>query len=282
MTVVLALSSALMYGLSDFLGGLLSRRTPVWQVAFVTQVSAAACLLLISPLFGGRVSGVALAWGALSGVGSGVGTAFLFRGLATGRMSVVAPVSAVGAAVLPVLISLVLGQRPSNLAWVGILGALPAIWLIAAGEGDEDLGGGHIAKARGGLFDGVLAGIGFGLLFVALGQVPQGSGLLPAATGLAVSVIVIVALASVLGHAWLPRDPRAGFGLLVGVMSACAAGLYQFAAQSGLLAIAAVLTSLYPGFTVLLAVLVLREGIRRGQLLGLALAAAAVALVAAG
>jgi drug/metabolite transporter (DMT)-like permease len=278
-SVLLALGAATMYGLSDFLGGVLSRRTSVWQVAFVVQLSGATILALVAMASGGDPDGAALAWGAVSGVGSGLGTAFLYRGLANGRMSVVAPLSAVGAAALPVLVGVVTGERPSALAWLGIVCALPAIWLIAAGEGDENVGGGHVARASTGVLDGMVAGIGFGFLFVALGQVSEGSGLLPATLGLAVSVVVIAVLASVLRQGWVPRDRYAATSVTVGVASAAATMLFQLATQSGLLAFASVLSSLYPAFTILLAVVVLREHIHPGQALGLALAAGAVTLV---
>jgi drug/metabolite transporter (DMT)-like permease len=281
-TVVLALGAAIMYGLSDFVGGLLSRRTSVWQVAFVVQLSGASCLAVAALASGGDPDAAALAWGALSGVGSGLGTAFLYRGLATGRMSVVAPLSALGAAVLPVLVGLLTGERPAALAWLGIGCALPAIWLVAAGEGDEDVGGGHVAEARTGVLDGILAGIGFGFLFVALGQVPEGSGLFPAAIGMGMSVLFVAMLATALRQKWVPRDRFAALAVSVGVMAAAATVLFQLATQSGLLAVASVLTSLYPGFTVLLAVLVLRERIHRGQAVGLGLGAAAVTMVGLG
>lgn len=282
MTVALALGTAIMYGLADFVGGLLSRRTSVWQVAFVVQLSGAACLVLVALAAGGDPGGTALAWGAMSGIGSGLGTAFLYRGLANGRMSVVAPLSAVGAAALPVLVGLVTGERPSVLAWLGIVCALPAIWLIAAGEGDEDVSGGHVARASTGVLDGILAGVGFGFLFVALGQVPEGSGLFPAALGMVVSVVVIAGLAIALRQGWVPRDRHAAAAVAVGVLSAAATVLFQLATQSGLLAIASVVSSLYPAVTVLLAVMVLREHVHRGQGVGLVLAGAAVTLVALG
>lgn len=282
MTVVLALGSAIAYGLSDFLGGLFSRHSQVWPIAVVVQASGAALVLISGWMFAGDPDAAALIWGALSGVGSGLGTAFLYRGLATGRMSVVAPLSAVGAAVLPVLIGLLTGERPEMLAWIGIGCALPAIWLVSAGEGEEGLTGEPVAKAGTGVLDGILAGMGFGFLFVALGQVPDGAGLVPAGIGMALSVLVVILLAAALRQPWLPRDRHAVSALLVGALAALATVLFQFATQSGLLTIAAVLSSLYPAFTVLLAVLVLRERIHRGQAVGLGLAGAAVTLVALG
>jgi drug/metabolite transporter (DMT)-like permease len=282
MTVILALGCAIAYGLSDFLGGLFSRQSSVWPVAVVVQVSGAAGVLLASLLFAGDPSTPHLLWGLLSGLGSGLGTAFLYRGLATGRMSVVAPLSAVGAALLPVFVGVVTGERPEALAWLGIACALPAIWLVSAGEGDECVTGERVPRASTGFVDGILAGLGFGFLFVALGQVPDGAGLVPAGLGMAASVFVVIALAAALRQPWVPRERGAVSGVLVGVIAALATVLFQLASQSGLLTIASVLSSLYPAFTVLLAVLVLREQIHRGQAAGLALAGAAVTLVALG
>lgn len=282
MSVLLALGSALCYGFSDFLGGVLSRRTEVWSVAVVAQAGGFAGVLVAALLVTGNPADQALVWGAVSGLGNGAGTAFLYRGLAVGRMSVVAPLSAVGAALLPVTVGLVTGERPAALAWLGIGCALPAIWLISAGEGDEDVTGHTVARASTGVVDGIIAGLGFGFLFVALGQVPEGSGLMPVVLGQAVAVLVIVVLATVMRRPWVPRDRHAMAGLAVGALGATGVVLFQFATQTGLLAIASVLSSLYPAFTVLLAVLVLREHVHRGQGVGLALAGAAVTLVALG
>jgi len=282
MTVLLALGSAIAYGLSDFLGGLFSRQSSVWPVAVVVQAVGAVCVLLAALLFAGDPSAASLWWGVLSGLGSGLGTAFLYRGLATGRMSVVAPLSAVGAAVLPVLVGVAAGERPEVVAWVGIACALPAIWLVAAGEGDENVSGAHVRPTGRAVLDGILAGLGFGFLFVALGQVPDGAGLLPAGLGMAASIVVVAVLAAALRKPWVPRDRGSWSGAVVGVVAALATVLFQLATQSGLLTIASVLSSLYPAFTVLLAVLVLREQIHRGQAVGLGLAGAAVTLVALG
>lgn len=282
MSVLLALGSAIAYGLSDFLGGLFSRRSQVWPVAVAVQVGGTVFVLLAAAFVPGDPSAASLAWGAMSGVGSGLGTAFLYRGFSTGRMSVVAPVSAVGSAVLPMVVGVATGDRPSAMAWLGIVCALPAIWLVSAGEGDEGLTGEPVARAGTGVLDGVLAGLGFGFLFVALGQVPDGAGLLPAGLGLAASVPVVVVLAVALHHPWMPRGRHALPALAVGALAALATVMFQLASQSGLLTIVSVLSALYPAFTVLLAVLVLREHIHRSQGLGLVLAGAAVALVATG
>ena len=279
MVVALALGAAVMYGLGDFIAGLLARRVSVWAVAVVVQLFGAVLVGVAAAVVPGHPLAADWFWGAVSGVGGGIGTVFLYRGLATGRMGVVAPLSAVGAAVLPVLIGLVGGERPSVPAWVGIACALPAMWLVSsAAEPVQPKG------LRGrlgiGVSDGLLAGIGFGILFAALGQVPDTAGLGPPALGQGLSVVTVAAIAAVMRRPWFPRTRSAWPAMLVGFLAGGAAVLFLYATQAGMLAIASVLTSLYPAVTVLLAAVVLRERIHRGQAVGLALAAVAVTLVA--
>lgn len=274
MSLVLALSGAVFYGLSDFLGGLASRRTSPWAVALAASFSAAGLVLLASVFVDGAPGASGLAWGAVAGVGNGFGTAFLYRGLSSGRMGVVAPISAVGAAVVPVAAGLIGGERPGPVVWVGILVALPGIWLVSR---EPDLVGSPVS---GGVADGVLAGLGFGTLFAALGQVPESAGLLPLALNQVVAGVVIIAVAQALRVTWLPRDRPALVGLGCGALGAAATGAFLVATQQGQLTITAVLASLYPAFTILLAASLLHERIHRVQALGLALCGVAVALVA--
>ncbi len=202
-------------------------------------------------------------------------------------MSVVAPVSAVGAAVVPVLVGALGGERPSLLVWLGIVAALPGIWLVASvpeddlARLDEEAPSSGLAVADG-LVDGVLAGLGFGVLFAALGQVPDSAGLWPLTLTQLVSVPVVVLLALALRAAWVPRGRTVRWALLAGPLGAAATGAFLLASQRGYLSVAGVLASLYPATTVLLAALLLRERIHRAQGLGLGLCAAAVALVAGG
>src|SRR5690242_2427076 len=125
--IVLALTSALGYGASDFVGGVGSRRFSSWQVVLTGQLAAAAVLLMAGLAWPGSPAGADFTWALLAGVGGGTGSIFLYRGLARGRMGLVAPISAVGAAVLPVLAGVPLGERPSGVVWVGVLAALPGI-----------------------------------------------------------------------------------------------------------------------------------------------------------
>lgn len=276
MAVLFALAAALSYGLSDFVGGVVSRRTSPWPVAVMCSVGNITGAVLIALFRPGDPTSTDLAWGALAGIGSGIGGAFLYRGLATGQMGVVAPVSGVGAAVLPVLVAVLGGEQPGALVWWGIAAALPGIWLVSREPG----AGGRWAE---GLVDGVLAGAGFGLLFAALGQLPEEAGYWPLALTQAVALISVILTATLLGASWRPtRGLEVGGGMLAGVLATGAALGFLLSTQLGLMSVAAVLTSLYPAVTVLLAATLLRERLTGGQVVGLLLCLLCVGLVSAG
>jgi drug/metabolite transporter (DMT)-like permease len=276
MAVLLSLLAALSYGLADFCGGIASTRASAWAVALFGAMTGAVLVLAASGFLGGEPTGADLWWGAAAGVGNGFGTAFLYRGLSSGRMGVVAPVSGVGAAVIPVLVGVLLGERPAALVWLGILLALPSIWLVAREPA------GRSPASPGGAMDGTLAGLGFGFLFVALSQVSDEAGILPLAVNQVVAGAAIVAIATLLQQPWRPGRAAALGGGLSGTLSAVATVAFLFATREGYLSIASVVTSLYPAFTVVLAASVLREHVHRAQAAGLLLCAVAVSLVAAG
>src|SRR5580704_17227797 len=170
MGILLALAAAVLYGSSDFGGGLASRRLGSLRVAVVG--SAAATLL---------------AWDTLILVG-GAGPLVLYRGLARGQMSVVGPLSAVGAAVVPVAAGVALGERPSLLSVAGVLVALPAIVLVAAS-------GSVRGKLGAGLLDGLAAGLAFGILFIGLAQAGRNAGLWPVASEQTGALLITLAVA---------------------------------------------------------------------------------------
>ena len=277
-TVLLALLGAAACGLSDFVGGVVSRRTSVWPVAFSACVGAAAGTVVLALVSPGDPHLADVVWGLVAGLGSGAGTVFLYRGFAAGRMGVVAPVSAVGAVVLPVLIGLVTGERPSVVVWLGIVVALPGIWLVSREPAADEADGGLAA----GLRDGALAGVSFGLLFAALAQVPDSAGFTPVLGTQVVSFLVVAGAALALGQRPFPHHREEWGGLLAGLLATAAVVGFLLARQAGLLSVAAVLTSLYPAFTVLLATLFLGERLHRAQGLGLALCGVTVVCVALG
>lgn len=278
MSALLSLVAALAYGLADFNGGLFSQRAGPWVVALAAQLGGTVVVLSAAPLAGGSPGSGDLAWAVVAGVGNGLGTAFLYRGLSSGRMGVVAPVSGVGAVLVPVVVGLATGERPGAVTWLGIVVALPAIWLVSREPGRPEPG----VPASTGLVDGLLAGLGFGTLFAALAQIPKDAGLLPLALNQLLAGVVIVLVAIMLRAPWVPRSRWAWGGVISGVLGAAATGLFQVASHGGNLTVAAVITSLYPAVTVLLAALVLRERVHLLQGVGLGLCAASVVLVATG
>lgn len=276
MTAVLfGVAAALVYGAADFTGGLAAKRTPALTVVALSQFAGLVVLLVALPLLGTPVPPARdLALGAAGGLGGGVGVVFLYRGLANGRMGIVAPMSAVGAAVLPVVFGLATGEQPGGLAFAGAAVALLAVVAVSSGPGSA-------GAARRGLFDAVLAGIGFGAFFVVLAQVGEGAGMWPLATARA--SVIVVGLAALLTRTAL-RAPRAALPAIAaaGVGDMLANVLYVLAVRTGLLSLVAVLVALYPASTVLLARLVLGERLARVQTAGILLAVTGTALIAAG
>lgn len=275
MTVAFALVAAFLYGLSDFLGGVASRRTSVWPVGLLACVGALVGSAVIAAFTDGDPTGADVGWAVLAGVGSGLGTAFLYRGLAAGRMGVVAPVSAVGAVLVPLVAGVVAGERPEVVGWLGIALALPGIWLVSREDGPG-------TSDPNGLVDGIVAGLGFGLLFAALGQVPEGAGYWPLVATQAAAVVALTAAALLLHGDPVPRRRADLIGLVAGALASLAVLFFLLATSHGLLSIAAVITSLYPAFTVGFAIVVLREHVHRAQAVGLALCMLTVVCVSAG
>lgn len=291
---ILALAAAVCYGITHYFNGLLARRASGVAVAVFAQVGGTLAIVTLALIFpAGAATGPGLTWGALSGVGAGLGMAFLYRGLSTGRMSVVVPVSDVGAAVLPVFVGIAaLGERLSPLALCGVAVAFPAIWLMSrstqtggAGESQRSEPRAPVAtvvrtRRAAGVTDGLLAGAGVALTWVALSQVPAGTGLWPLVVSRAVSVMAIFPLVGATRTSLrLPAGvtvPAAA----VGAVGTIATLLYMLAARQQLLTIAAVLSALYPVIPVALALVFLRERLTSNQAIGLGGAGVAVALIA--
>lgn len=275
--ILLAVSAALAYGAADFIGGVGSRRHSSWQVVLVGQVAGALVMLAAGLMDPGRPATPDFAWALLAGVGSATGSIFLFRGLARGRMGLVAPISAVGAALVPVLVGVALGERPGWLLWVGMLAALPGIWLVSRDTQSDRLG-----LTRGALVDGAVAGAGFGVLFIALAQISDNAGLLPLAASQLIGAILTVVVATSLRQQWRPRRGVVGWGSASGVLGTSGTLAFMVATATISLGIAGVLVSLYPAITVLLAASLLGERIGIGQRAGIGICTLAVATLAVG
>jgi drug/metabolite transporter (DMT)-like permease len=275
--LVLALAAALAYGASDFVGGTASRRHSPWAVVLVGQLCGAALMAGCGLLAPADPRTADVAWALLAGAGSATGSIFLYRGLSRGRMGLVAPVSAVGAAALPVLVGVALDERPTWLAWLGVVVALPGIWLVSRGSTASAAG------TRGALVDGAAAGAGFGVLFVALAQVSSDAGFMPLAVNQLVGAAVTVVVAATLGQEWRPRPGGVlPWGAASGALGAAGTVTFLLSTHATDLGVAAVLASLYPAVTVVLASLTLGERLGGGQRLGIGICTLAVAALAIG
>ncbi|MET8678544.1 EamA family transporter [Streptomyces sp. NPDC004647] len=276
---LLALSSAVCFGSTHFVNGLVSRRAHGMTVALYAQIGGTALSVIAASAGPSGAPGVqALGYGALSGLGTGVGVAFLYRAMSKGAMSVVVPLSDVGAVALPVLVGLAfLGERPPSPAVVGVVGALPAIWLVSGGSGPRS----ERPVGVVGVGDALVAGVGFAAQYLAIARVPVEAGLWPVVASRVMSVAVVAVLLWHVRGPW--RLPSARLwvpALAAGAVGTVALVLYLAATQQELMAVATVLSALYPVIPVVLALVFLHERVSRGQALGLAGAGTAIALIA--
>ena len=286
MAAVLALLSAVAYGAGDFLGGLAARRLPPAAVVLRSNAVGLATLLVCVPLVGDAdLLGRDVAIGAGGGVAGGIGVLLLYRGLSRGTMSVVAPITAVLSAVIPVLWGLGAGERPTLVAFLGVPLALWAVALLAREPAPADVVAGGLTRAD--LVNALGAGLGFGIFFVALDATSDDAGLWPVVAGRGASVGFFSLVAAVSASARIGRRramTRSTAALVAGcgVLDAGANALFLLATQQGLLTLVAVLGALYPATTLLLARAVLGERLAGVQRVGVGLAAVAVVLVTVG
>lgn len=283
MPVFLAAWSAIAFGVGDFLGGMSARRMAAVLGAASAQAAGFVLLVLLGLVVGGDPTGADLVWGAAAGLSGALALLPFYWAMGAGQMSVVAPVSAVTCALVPLVVGLALGERPGPLALAGTIAALGAIVLISREPGDPTAPDERSPAPAGAqrtavLGAAVLAGLGFGLFLTAISRTASASGMWPLATarGTAVVVILLVALASRAGR---PNPAGLRFALAAGCFDVTANALYLVAARSGLLSLVGVIGSMYPASTVVLARFVLKERLARHQLAGLALAALAVVAV---
>jgi uncharacterized membrane protein len=279
MSAVLALLSALLYGVADFLGGLGSRRASLLTVALAAQASGLAGLALVAVwLSHGPPPRADLAWGAASGVFGSVGLALLYRGLATGLASVVAPVTAVCAIAVPVAVDVVAGEVPRPIVLCGIALAMVSVVLLSRG-GETAKGASLAVPARKSVAIAIASGVSIGVFLTCLGKTTAASGAWPLFIGRTVGV-VFFALACVIARRRLvpPRAARAP-ALFSGVFDVSANALYLIAVRGGSLGPIATLASLYPASTVALARIVWRERLQPLQSLGLAFVFVAIVMI---
>jgi drug/metabolite transporter (DMT)-like permease len=275
--IVFAAAAAWVYGLGDFCGGRASRRLDSISVTLFGQMFGLILLAVALVSFGDPIAPLAdWGWGALAGASGLVGLGLLYYCLAHGAMTVVGPLTAVVSALLPVIVGFALGERPSPLAVVGIVAALVGIVLVTGAIGTP-----HTPTAPRIVALTVLGGVGFGLLYVFLGQTSDESGMWPLASARAVSIGIatVIVLTRWRGG---PTGRVTRFAVLAGVFDMAGNVLFVLASREGLLSLVSVITALYPVSTILFAVRFDHERLSRTQVVGLMGAGVAVALVALG
>lgn len=278
MAILLAAMCAVTYGLADYSGGRASRSV---ASTLVTLIGQAVSLVLV--VVGVLLIGTPLAsahdlwWGAAAGAAGAFALIAFYRGLSSGAMTVVAPITAVISAALPVVVGLSLGERPSVTALVGIVIACLAVALVSGAIGTR-----HQHTSVGVIALAVAAGVGFGFIFVAFARTADDSGLWPlvAARAASVPVVAVIVAATQPGRSGM----RAVIWLIVasGVLDMAANLFYIEASHRGLLSIVSVIASMYPVTTVCLAFGLDHERVSKTQAVGLAFAATALALVSLG
>jgi uncharacterized membrane protein len=276
---VIALLSAFAYGAADFLGGLATHRSNTMAVVIVSQAAGLALLMVVLLFLPGSPPAARdLAWGAIAGLAGGGGVALLYRALAIGPMSIVAPLTAVCAALIPVAAGVALGERLTPVRIAGIALALAAIVLVGQGPGR----GARMAVRRDGLRSAVAAGVLIGLFLVALAHAAPASGLWPLIPARVTSVAMFAAIALATGRSIRMPAPVLKIAAGGGALDMLANALYLAAVQRGPLSLMATLASLYPASTIVLARIFLGERLSVSQLGGIACAVVATVLLVSG
>jgi uncharacterized membrane protein len=274
-SLLFAVTTATVWGTADFCGGKASQRAPALAVSVLSKVAALPVLALGLVLTGGTPTRAGLGWGAVAGLFGMTGVILLYRGLAAGAMTVVAPVTAVTSALVPFLIGIAVDGAPGPAAMIGAACAIGAIALVSMGPGDARK---PVGPAVVGL--ALAAGAGFGLFMTLLSRAGAGAGLWPLTTAqLSALGLGGLLLRRTRTAPWL-AGTALRWAMVAGALDFTANIAYLFAARDGALSIVAPIASLYPATTVLLALAIDRERIRPLQLAGLGLAAAALVLVA--
>jgi drug/metabolite transporter (DMT)-like permease len=294
LAIVLALASAIGYGGSDFAAGVASRSAPVIQITLLASAVSAVFVAAALPFAASpRPSTAALAWGFGAGIGGTLGAFALYLGFRHAAFSVAAPLSAVAAAGFSVLAGLLYGERPTALALTGIVLALPAIVAVSVSAGGKEAeaekeGAGaeeepaHAGRQRAGVVYGLVAGAFFALLFIGLDRAGSGSGLWPVAAAAAGELAAALVAATAVRSFRLCGGRARLLAVITGVAGATGTILFFASTHHGFLAVTAVLTSLYPAVTIVLARVTLGERLTALRLGGLVMAGACVTLIALG
>ena len=282
LAVLLALAAAAGYGGSDYTAGLAARQASVVRVTVLAEVTSAALLLCVIPFISSQgPSLTSVLWGAGAGASGVVGAMALYLGFRHAAFSVASSVSAVGSAAFSVLAGVALGEQPGPLSLAGIALALPAIVAVSAPASQPGRQG-PTGRHAVGVGLGLVAGAGFGLFFIGLNEAGSSTDLWPIVIAQVSAMVTVTCVAAVTRDLRLPPAGARPLSVLAGAIGAAGTAMFFLATHHGLLAVTAVITSLYPAVTILLARALSGERLTPLRIIGLCLAAASVGLIAAG
>ena len=272
LSVLFALSAAAAWGSGDFTAGLASRRVGPFHTVLISYTVGLLALVIVALIRQEQLPPASdLIWGALAGLSGMVGLGFLMRGFVTGRMGIVAPVSAVLAAAIPVILTAFTEGLPRQIQLFGFGLALTSIWLLSR---PQRLGG-----RPAGLGMALLAGLGFSGFFIALDQVGQSAVFWPLVAGRLAACTVMAIFALSTGRSLTPLPFPLGLLVLAGILDVAGNLFFLLAMQLGRMDVTAVLGSLYPAVTAILAWLLTQEHMARLQMLGVAMAVLAIVMI---
>jgi len=273
LALVFGLASALAWGAGDFSGGLATKKGNVYSVVLISQIVGGIFLAILALIFRETIpQAIDFIFGALAGIAGMIGLLGLYSGLAHGRMGIVAPLTAVLAAAIPILFSLFSDGVPPTVQIAGFGLALVAVWLLSGASGSAAIQPAELGYA-------LLAGSGFALFFILIDQANETAVFWPL-TAARIASVACLALFIGIKQVW-ERPSRAEMPLiiLVGLLDALGNAFFTLSARFGRLDLAAILASLYPASTILLAQLVLHERLHKSQWVGVAIALLAVILI---
>jgi drug/metabolite transporter (DMT)-like permease len=275
LSIIFGLTSAIAWGAADFTGGLASRKTGALRAVFYGETIGLSVIFVVALIVAQPIPALWI-WllAALAGALGTSGLILLYHSMTKGLMSIATPVSALLAALLPVIVGSILERPPGAVVLAGFVFALASVWLISQSEDGVKNILSHISDLRLPL----LAGMGFGLYFVLIHGATRHDTLWPMVAS-RMGGIAILTIYMISGRqSWRPNRDAGSMILLNGLLDIGGNLFYVLASQVGRLDIAAVLSSLYPGSTVVLAWVFLHERLSRTQWIGIACALLAILL----
>lgn len=272
--IIFGLTAAFAWGMGDFTGGLASKKSNVYGVVLVSQTMGAIILTGIALYMGEQIPpNKDLLYGGISGIGGCIGILALYYGLSTSKMGVVAPVSAVTTALIPVVFGIITEGMPSTYNIIGFIIAIIAVWFLSVNTQKKQKIFLNDLKIP------IIAGIGFGIFLILIDHVSQTSIFWPVAISRYISAAIMIGLYLFKGNVYLPKTNLMPLILIAATGDAFGNILYGLAAEIGRLDIAAVTTSMYPATTILLAFIFLKENIKKQQFIGIIMALVAIVFI---